>query len=203
MASNRCFDTFNPNTFASDYINTVRQKTVFNEVNGNIIKLNNANPQKRNGFTYNSNFGVRSSQNETGCLAFAKNHQLLLDITKGRTIMKNQNISCPGNINPDQKMDAPVFDAWSGNLYSVNYTEHNVNNVVKFVADTDPSFNIVDPSHVLFYDSCHLSHESDYAENWFRTVDISFNNTNYYIEANRAQLLNGLAFPEKVVFGSI
>ena len=147
MAVNRCFDTFNPNTFSSDYTNTIRQKTVFNDVNNNIIKLGTANPTKKNGFTYNSNFGVRSANNAQGqnaCLAFATNHELLLDITKGKTIMKNL---CPVTINTDQPMDAPVFDAWSGNLYSVNYTQHNVDNVVDFVTQT-PSYNVVDPSHV-------------------------------------------------------
>ena len=204
MAVNRCFDTFFPNTFSSDYTNISRQKTVFNEVNDNIIKLGTANPQKKNGFTYNSNFGVRSGggEDKVGCLAFAKNHQLLLDITKGKTIMKNQNISCPDNINPDQKMDAPVFDAWSGNLYSVNYTEHGVNNIVEFVAGTTPSFRIVDPSHMLFYDSCPLTDQIGYPPQWFSVVDISFNNTNYFIESNRAQLMNGLEYPEKVTFGT-
>lgn len=200
MAVNRCFDTFFPNTFSSDYTNTTRQKTVFNEVNNNIIKLGTANPTKKNGFTYNNNFGVRpAGEDKKACLAFAKNHQLLLDITKGKTIMKNQTIDCEG-VNPKQKMDAPLFDAWSGNLYSVNYSEHNVDNVVDFIPDTKPAYCIVDPSHVLFYNSCPLTEQNGYPPQWFDVVDISFNNTNYYIEANRAQILNGLQYPEKVVF---
>jgi hypothetical protein len=203
MAINRCFDTFNPNMTSSDYIHTTRQKTVFNDVNNNIIELNNANPQKKNGFRYNSNFGVRSAQVNEGnkaCLAFANNYQHLLDITKGKTIITNQNISCPDNINPKQTMDAPVFDAWSGNLYSVNYNEHNVTSALTF--DQENCVYYVDPLNELFYQACPIADKLEQPPLWFNTVDISFNNTAYYIEANRSQLLHGLYYPEKVVFGS-
>ena len=204
MAANRCFTTFTPNQFASDYLNMTRQKALFNEVNNNIIKLNNANPKKKNGFSYNNNFAVRAG-GENSCLVFAKNHQLLMDISKGQTIYKNQAINC-NTINPTQQMDAPVFEAWSGNLYSVNYAEHKVHNVVEFItpptAVADPSYCIVDPSHVLFYESCPLTEEAGYPPEWFRTVDISFNSTTYYTEANQAQTLNGLYYPAGVTFGT-
>ena len=208
MAANRCFTTFTPNQFASDYLNMTRQKALFNEVNNNIIKLNTANPTKKNGFRYNSNFSVNSAdeaENISGCLVSAKNHQLLMDISKGQTIAKNQSINC-NTVNPTQKMNAPVFDAWSGNLYSVNYTEHNVNNVVEFIVPTtataDPSYCIVDPSHLLFYDSCPLTELTGYPPKWTDVVDISFNNTNYFTEANQAQSLNGLYYPAQVMFGN-
>jgi hypothetical protein len=197
---NRCFDTFTPNMSAKDNTNVRRQQTLFNDVNNNIITLNNANPKKINGFRYNSNFGVRSAESDLGnnaCLAFANSYDLLLDITKGKTIETNKNINCPGNLDPKQTMDAPVFDAWSGNLYSVNYTEHGVNEVLRY----DPKNRVyqVDPLNELFYDPCP---ESGKPPEWFHSVDISFNNTDYYIEANRAQLLHGLRYPEKVVFGT-
>ncbi len=214
MAINRCFDTFTPVANSSDYLNTTRQKTLFNEVNYNVNKFNTANPKKLDGFTYNKNFSVRqntyaeSLDGIKGCLAFANNYELLLDITKGQTIKANQNISCDGNTN--KKMDAPVFDAWSGNLYSVNYS--NLDNIypnnppiIEFtnnIPSTDPSYCIVDPSHVLFYNPCPLSNSIGYKPEWFNVVDISFNNTAYYIEANRAQILNGFNYPETVVFGS-
>jgi hypothetical protein len=207
MATNRCFTTFTPNQFASDYLNTTRQKTLFNEVNKNIIKLNTANPKKKNGFRYNSNFSTipGHAEGDASCLVSAKNHQLLMDISKGQTIYKNQSINC-NTINPKQKMDAPLFDAWSGNLYSVNYAEHNVNNVVDFITPTtatpDPSFCIVDPSHLLFYDSCPLTELTGFPPEWYWTVDISFNSTNYYTEANQGQILNGLYYPAKVTFGT-
>lgn len=211
MAANRCFTTFTPNQFASDYLTTMRQKTIFKEVNNNINKLNNANPKKKNGFRYNSNFSVRSADTlgDVSCLVAAKNHQLLLDISKGQTIIKNQSINC-NTINPKQKMDAPVFEAWSGNLYSVNYTDHNaihnVHNVVEFIVPTtatqDPSYCIVDPSHLLFYDSCPLTETTGYPPEWFGVVDISFNKTNYYTEANQSQTLNGLYYPAQVTFGT-
>ncbi len=211
MAANRCFTTFTPNQFASDYLSTRRQKTLFNEVNNNIITLNNANPKKKNGFRYNSNFSVRpmgwgeDGETENSCLVFAKDHQLLMDITKGETIYKNQSINC-NTINPKQKMDAPVFEAWSGNMYAVNYAKHNVTNVVEFInpptAVADPSYCIVDPAHVLFDESCPLTGETGYPPEWFRTVDISFNNTTYYTEANQSQTLNGLYYPAGVTFGT-
>jgi hypothetical protein len=204
MAANRCFTTFTPNQFASDYLNTTRQKTLFKEVNNNIIKLNTANPKKKNGFRYNRNFSVTPA-GQVSCLVSAQNHQLFMDISKGQAIAKNQSINC-NTIDPTQKMDAPVFDAWSGNLYSVNYTENNVKNIVEFVvppvATADPSYCIVDPSHVLFYDSCHLTDLTGFPPQWFSVVDISFNNTAYYTEANQAQTLNGLYYPAKVTFGN-
>jgi len=204
MATNRCFTTFTPNQFASDYLNTTRQKTLFQEVNHNIIKLNTANPKKTNGFRYNSNFSVTPADavGDVSCLVSAHNHRLFMDISKGQTIAKNQSINC-NSIDPAQKMDAPVFDAWSGNLYSVNYMENNVKNVVDFITapTPDPSYCIVDPSHVLFYDSCPLTDRSGFPPEWFSVVDISFNNTEYYTEANQAQTLNGLYYPAKVTFG--
>jgi len=119
MASNRCFDTFIPNTTASDYVNNTRQKTLFKDINYNVNNFSTANPKKRNGSTYNNNFSVRDTNNITGiqgCLSSAKDYKLLLDITKGEAIIDNQNISCVPNTG-DHKMDAPVFDSWSGNLW--------------------------------------------------------------------------------------
>jgi len=202
MAVNRCFDTFTPKQNSSDYRDVRRQKTLFNEVNNNIIKLNNANPQKKNGFSYNSNFGVRSANKGTGakgCLAFANNYELLLDITKGKTIIDNQSINCEV-VNPFEKMNAPVFDSWSGNLYSVNYNEHDVGVIAN--VDTKNCVLTVDPEHKLFYDACPLSELSGYPPQWFGVVDISFNDTTYYTEANRTQIMNGFNYPELVTFGS-
>uniref|UniRef100_A0A6C0II60 Uncharacterized protein n=1 Tax=viral metagenome TaxID=1070528 RepID=A0A6C0II60_9ZZZZ len=201
MAINRCFDTFIPVTNASDYLNTTRQKTLFNEVNNNVNRFNTANPKKLNGSTYNKNFSVSQTNNVEGvkgCLVFANNYQLLLDITKGETIVTNQNISCDGNTN--ERMNAPVFDAWSGNLYSVNYAQHDVGNILQY--DQTNCIYDVDPDHLLFYNSCPLTDLTDYPPEWFNVVDISFNNTAYYIEANRAQILNGFNYPEKVIFGN-
>jgi len=204
MAVNRCFTTFTPNQFASDYLNMTRQKTLFKEVNNNINKLNSANPKKKNGFRYNSNFSVTpadASQSSSGCLASAKNHQLLMDISKGQTINKNQQINC-NTFNPDQKMNAPLFDAWSGNLYAMNYAAHNlVEFIVPSTASAEPTYCIVDPSHVLFYESCPLTELTGYPPEWVGLVDISFNNTNYFTEANQAQTLNGLHYPATVTFG--
>ena len=152
MASNRCFDTFIPNTSASDYVNIARQKTLFNDVNYNINHFSTANPKKMNGSTYNNNFLVRETNNVSGiqgCLVSAKDYKLLLDITKGESIIVNQNISCLPNTG-DNKMDAPVFDSWSGNLYSVNYLENGVDNILGY--DFNNHIYYVDPLNYLFSD---------------------------------------------------
>jgi hypothetical protein len=216
MASNRCFDTFTPNTSASDYVNTTRQKTLFNDVNNNVNRFSTANPKKRNGSTYNNNFSVRETNNVSGiqgCLSSAKDYKLLLDITKGESIIANQNISCVPNTG-DNKMDAPIFDSWSGNLYSVNYLENGVDTILGY--DQANCVYYVDPLNYLFYDGCAFNVDFDnaydanpltditgYPPEWFNVVDISFKNTNYYIEANRAQKLHGFNYPAKVVFGNI
>ena len=216
MASNRCFDTFIPNTSASDYVNIARQKTLFNDVNYNINHFSTANPKKMNGSTYNNNFLVRETNNVSGiqgCLVSAKDYKLLLDITKGESIIVNQNISCLPNTG-DNKMDAPVFDSWSGNLYSVNYLENGVDNILGY--DVNNHIYYVDPLNYLFYDGCAfnvdfnnaydanpLTDITGYPPEWFNVVDISFKNTNYYIEANRAQKLNGFNYPAKVIFGNV
>ena len=203
MATNRCFDTFIPNTTASDYVNTTRQKTLFKDVNYNVTHFSTANPKKKNGSTYNNNYSVRETNNVNGvqgCLAFAKDYQLLLDITKGETILANQNISC-GSTNATHKMDAPVYDAWSGILYSVDYLKHGVDNILNY--DYNNCVLHIDPSNKLFYDGCPLTDLTGYPPEWFNVVDISFNNTNYFIEANRAQILNGFNYPSKVIFGNI
>lgn len=216
MASNRCFDTFIPNTTASDYVNITRQKRLFNDVNYNVNRFSTANPKKKNGSTYNNNFSVRNTNNSNGvkgCLAVAKNYELLLDITKGESIISNKNIGCGPNAS-QHKMDAPVFDAWSGNMYSVNYSKHGVNTILGY--DVNNCIYYVDPFNLLFYEGCAFNGEANnaydanpltditgYPPEWFHVVDVSFNNTNYYIEANQAQILNGFNYPAKVMFGNI
>lgn len=216
MASNRCFDTFTPNTSASDYVNTTRQKTLFNDVNNNVNRFSTANPKKTNGSTYNNNFSVRNTNNVVGiqgCLSSAKDYKLLLDITKGESIISNQNVSCVPNTG-DNKMIAPVFDSWSGNLYSVNYLKNGVDDSILEYDETNDIYR-VDPFNYLFYDGCAFNVDFNnaydanpltdvigYPPEWFNVVDINFKNTNYYIEANRAQKLHGFNYPAKVVFGN-
>ena len=213
MASNRCFDTFIPNTTASDYVNTTRQKTLFKDVNDNVTRFSTANPKKKNGSTYNKNFSVRETKNVSGvqgCLAVAKDYQLLLDITKGESII---NKGCASNIG-QHTMDAPVFNSWSGNLYSVNYSKHGVETILGY--DQANCVYYVDPFNYLFYEGCAFNGEfnnaydanpltdiTGYPPEWFNVVDISFKDTHYYIEANQAQILHGFNYPAKVMFGAI
>jgi hypothetical protein len=192
----RCFNTFTPNTSAGDYLNTTRQKTLFREVNNNIIELNNANPVKQNGFRYNNNFGVRpvnkASSGAQGCLATASSHQQLLDITKGKVIYENQRRTCPDAIIRLEN-DTPKFDAWRGVLYSVNYAKHNVTDILR-VAQINDVIE-VDPERVLFFENCSLYPP------WLKVVDMSFNETIYSRQANAAQILTGFNYPEQVTFG--
>lgn len=205
MAVNRCFDTFNKNKSSSDYANIRRQKTLYIEINKNINCLNTGNPVKRDSFNYNNNFGIISSSDESkynSCLATAKSYDLLLDITKGKNLV---NSHCG---NTDSVAIPPKYDSWSGNLFSVNYKDNSVDNVVNTQNATDPSYNIVDPSYSLFYNDyknneCPLTELSGYPPNWLKVVDISFNNTSYYKEAQKARLLYNFNYPEKVTFGSI
>jgi hypothetical protein len=97
----------------------------------------------------------------------------------------------------------------------VNYLDHGVDTILGY--DINNCIYYVDPSSYLFYEGCAFFNEESinaydanpltditgYPPEWFNVVDIRFKDTNYYIEANRAQVLNGFSYPSKVVFGNI
>ena len=172
MASNRCFDSFNPKLSASDRSSEKRTTAIYNEIRQNVINLKTANPLKTNGYKYNQNSIVNQTCDiSSGFVNVAASYELRADIKQGAT-----------NIYPVQ-VSTPKYESWCGNLYSANYAKHGVNNVVK----ADASFNniVIDPSYLLFYADCDLIYENiNRPEQWTYVVDLSFQGTYFAKEAN-------------------
>jgi len=181
MEDYRCFSNPSDDNSSSDYILRKKQKTIYTDV----LKQYPNNFIKHNGLNYTENFGLNGR-----CLGFAKSYDLLTDIKRG-------NCSNSSNIPALNS-----YEAWSGSLYSVNYSANNVNTVVDTSYNAgngnkiifpmtqsaelaDISWNglypgvIIDPSYLIFDPEC--------IENTWRNklVEVSFNNTNYYIQSNR------------------
>jgi hypothetical protein len=172
MASNRCFDTFNPKLSASDRSAEKRTTAIYNEIRLNVVKLNTANPVKTNGYKYNRNTVVNHTCDISGGYVKAANsYEILTDVKQGAS-----------QIYPVQ-VSTPKYESWCGNLYSENYTKYGINNVVK----ADPSFNniVVDPSYLLFYADCDIMYENiNRPEQWTHAVDLSFQGTYFAKSAN-------------------
>lgn len=211
MAFNRCYTTYNTTIqSSSDYSTVRRQKTIYTDVASTMNSKGTANP-KKNGFYYNDNFAVIPLVNKTsaGCLANAKNYELLLDVTKGKHYYDVDNgiDSSKNSINTN--------DLWSGNLFSVNYAAKGIGvvvdtsygapngNTIVFPQPniTDASYPgvIVDPSYTIFYNSC-LGSFNDGKNPWLHLVDVSFNTTSYYKGAIKGDPLYNMSYPEKVIF---
>jgi len=181
MEDYRCFSNPSDDNSSSDYILRKKQKTIYTDV----LKQYPNNFIKHNGLNYTENFVLNGR-----CLGFAKSYDLLTDIKRG-------NCSNSSNIPALNS-----YEAWSGSLYSVNYSANNVNTVVDTSYNggngnqiifpmtqpaelADISWNglypgvIIDPSYLIFDPEC--------MENTWRNklVDVSFNNTNYYIQSNK------------------
>ena len=218
MAFNRCYTTYNSTIqSSSDYSSVRRQKTIYSDVASTMNSNGTANPKKK-GFYYNNNFGVipLSSGPTAGCLAHAKNYELLLDVTKGKHFydVANGIDSSQNSINTN--------DLWAGNLFSVNYATKGIGvvvdtsygapnaNTIVFpqpltAGAADLVFNnsypgvIVDPSYAIFYNSC-LGSYNDGKNPWLHLVDVSFNTTSYYNGAIKGDPLYNMSYPEKVIF---
>jgi hypothetical protein len=181
MEDYRCFSNPSDDNSSSDYILRKKQKTIYTDV----LKQYPNNFIKHNGLNYTENFVLNGR-----CLGFAKSYDLLTDIKRGNC----SNSSNIPNLNS--------YEAWSGSLYSVNYSANNVNTVVDTSYNggngnqiifpmtqpaevADISWNglypglVIDPSYLIFDPEC--------MENSWRNklVDVSFNNTNYYIQSNK------------------
>jgi hypothetical protein len=208
MAANRCFGSSNKsNSNSSDYTISNKQKTIFT----GIVNQIPTNFNKTNGQKYNKNFGLDSNCNLTS----SKSYDLLLDVTKGRRIANPLLPTSNGDF-----IGTSSHEAWSGNLYSINYNNNGINNVV------DTSYNagndnttiifpmtdselypgiIVDPSYQIFYDGC--SSRNNNRNVWrsnlvdMSLLNIDFANNNYYKQnILNSQKLYGMNFPEKVSF---
>ena len=165
MATNRCFDSYAPILSAREQSGNKRNVTIYNDIHKNIQQLHTANPVKIDGYTYNDNSIVNPScTNTTGYVDVAKSYEIIANIKQGAL-----------SVNPS-KMITPKYESWCGNLYSVNYKQYHVNNVVQ----TDTSFSniVVDPSNLLFYSECDLNYENtNKPEQWTATVNFNSQST--------------------------
>ncbi len=170
MANNRCFDSFNAtNLSARERSSEKRNATIYNEIRQNIIKLNSGNPVKRNGFKYNKNSIVNTTCDiSSGFVNVASSYEIRTNIKQGAE-----------QIYPVQ-ISTPKYQSWCGNLYSIDYSQHGVIDVVQ--ADASFSNIVIDPSHVLFYNDCDIN--INRPEQWTYVVDLSFQSTFYARQAN-------------------
>ena len=172
MASNRCFDSFNPKLSASDRSAEKRSTAIYNEIRLNVEQLHTGNPVKKNGYYYNGATQVNPTCDiSSGYVDVAASYELRADIKQGASLIYPAPVT------------TPKYESWCGNLYSENYKKHNIQNVV----NTDPSFNniIIDPSYVLFYNGCDIVYENlNRPEQWTLAVDLSFQGTYFAKAAN-------------------
>jgi hypothetical protein len=219
MAANRCFGSSNKsNSTSSDYTIANKQKTIFT---GIVNQVNSPTKfVKSNGQSYNKNFKI----NDCNELSSSKSYDLLLDVTKGRRIANPLLPTSNGTT-----IGTSSNESWSGNLYSINYNNKGIDNVVdtsynagndniiifpmtQTAIDADSSWNglypgvMVDPSYQLFYDACSLRNNKNGIVWRNNLVDISLSNidftqNNYYKQHTlNSQKLYGMNFPEKVKF---
>jgi hypothetical protein len=170
MANNRCFDSFNKNLTASDQSREKRQRTIYNEIKKNIQTLNTANPVKNNGKVYNRNTQVNVTCDiSSGYVEYAQDYSILSDVKEGAALVYPVQVS------------TPKYESWCGNLYSATYNKYGVKTVV------DASLNniVIDPSYVLFYDTCGaIYYNVNKPEQWTSVVDLSFQTTFFAKSAN-------------------
>jgi hypothetical protein len=172
MANNRCFNSFNQKLSASDRSTEKRTTTIYNEVRKNVQQFHTGNPVKTNGYKYNQNSFVNATCDISGGYVDAAiSYEIRADMKQGAGIIYPVQVS------------TPKYESWCGNLYSADYLEHGVNNVVQ----ADASFNniVIDPSYVLFYSDCELYYENiNRPEQWTSVIDLSFQGTYYARDAN-------------------
>lgn len=196
MSSNRCFNSINNHIVsASDLTHSKRQKTIYTNLSDNAVSTAGPDPIKLNGSRYNQNFIVRGGGGiNNACLVWAKSHELLLDLTKGKRLS-----------NPVLDGGSSATDElWGGNVLEIDYNANgiipvqdmggNENHIISPDAEcVDPNFTI-DPSQNMFYPSCNTP--------FIKAVsNIAFRNTNYYWKAVNANLLNGIRYPAPLRIG--
>ena len=220
--SNKCFNSLNKTIVDSgDYIKKKKQTTLYTNISNNIAKYGVPSPLKNN-VRYDDSFGISSCSDNSGVLLYAKNYDLLLDITKGKYFS-----------NPNFGSGAPAsWEMWSGNTYIIDYSLNNINvlsgwdystitpgsiisNVTPITIPTiggpganptsmitDNSWNCapgytVDPSNTLFYYKCAGINKGPA---WVNYIDISFQHTHYYWKGVNSQPLQGMSYPSKISF---
>ena len=223
MSTNKCFESINSTiVYGSDQTNTIRQKTIYMEMQRNSTTVG-PNPIKKNGSRYNQNFMAAKLEHKLSLqyrLAAAKNYNLLLDITKGKRLA-----------NPLRTVGHNRFKMWGGNIMEVNYKKYNKvpvkamnwtggtmppnigsDNTITTLANCNPPCNwnsppnypghIVDPNNNVFNSNCYLSTPA-HIPPWIQNVankNAVFKNTYYYVQGGNADPLRGITYPEKVYF---
>jgi hypothetical protein len=116
MSTNKCFENLNTTVVdGSDRINAIRQKTIYKELQNNAM-AGAPDPIKNTGYRYNENFKTIALQSTEGEIKYelssAKNHELLLDITKGKRFA-----------NPILNVGHDRYKIWGGNVMNVSYRD--------------------------------------------------------------------------------
>lgn len=155
--SNRCFKSFNTMLSSSESSREKRQKTIYNELQKNIQELNTANPTKKNGLTYNKNTKINPTCDiSNGYVETAASYDILNNVNHGADLVYPNIVS------------TPKYESWCGNLYSTNYSKHDITFNIS-------NNNVTDPSNVLFYDACGINYtDRNKPEQWTYVVDLSF-----------------------------
>jgi len=131
MSTNKCFENLDTTIVnGSDRTNALRQKTIYRELQHNCNTVG-PDPQKQNGFQYNQNFKTKEITSPLNDkvkyeLASAKNHELLLDITKGKRFA-----------NPIPNVGHNRYKMWGGNIMNVSYEQKVPMLPVKYATSTD------------------------------------------------------------------
>jgi hypothetical protein len=219
MSTNKCFENLNTTVVdGSDRINAIRQKTIYKELQNNAM-AGAPDPIKNTGYRYNENFKTIALQSTEGEIKYelssAKNHELLLDITKGKRFA-----------NPILNVGHTRYKNWGGNVMNVRYEEKitplmfvkyqtvdnteetGSGNVVYIPLTSDErntptpiKYDIVDPCHNVFYNPCYFSGPA-HIPPWINTTvtkSPAFRDSYYYLQAARANPLAGFSFPQKVL----
>lgn len=175
MAASKCFNTIQPSQTSSDYLNQLRQTTIFNITNKAVIN-NTFTGYKKKTFKISTD----PNNNDRGCLIWANSYDSLTDVNKGKTIVKNKI-----NINYDE-YNAPFYTISSGNAY--NRT---------IVVDDNYQYD-----DTCFYNS-EEGHVPPYMSS-VKIVPTTDPATRNYIKSiNQKQLFNNSRKPRSIGFGNI
>ena len=192
---------------SSDRIHSLRQKTIYLEIKNNSTK-HSPNPQKKNGVRYNSNFRTKrmttQDSSHTYFLSSAKNHTLLLDITKGKRFS-----------NPIKNIGSNRYKIWGGNIMQINYRDKTPSKTFSFTQPSDVVATpldhtmlsnkivseIVDPDNNILHSGCPTKINA--VSSWIQNVVSPHpvhKDTHYYLKGTQADPLRGMSYPEKINF---
>ena len=145
MSNSRCFFEREPKLSSSERSKQMGEKVIYCDVSNNLVNLNTANPEKRNGFKYNANVTIEP----TFCLINAKNYEILKKVRNGKQLMTKTPTTFKS-----------MYNSWNGNGYEVNYRNLTV-----------VEEGVVDPEFEMFYDKCFENHDQrNRPETWINNT---------------------------------